>query len=102
MLKGNNCRCFFGAIEEEEQSIQNQDDKAKKQKKVVCACTTVLDSNSVLGIYNVTTLKEHRKKGYAFQMLIECLKRAKETGAIDLVCLQSSQLGYQIYKRLGF
>ncbi len=55
----------------------------------------------VAGIYNIATLTGARRKGIGSAMTREPLIRAKEAG-YDVAVLEASELGFPIYKRLGF
>ena len=61
----------------------------------------IVTTGSVVGIYFVTTLEQHRGKGYG-----QALTWAAVSGGCDRGCslasLQSSQLGFSVYRRMGF
>jgi RimJ/RimL family protein N-acetyltransferase len=59
-----------------------------------------LDAN-VAGIYQILTLPEFRKRGFATQMMHFLLKTAKEAG-YHFATLQTSKQGLSIYKKGGF
>src|SRR5687767_14468630 len=77
MQRAKRWKCFVGMVEEEEGKREGEKKRVMKMKPV-CACTSFLDSNSVLGIYKVTTLREYRKNGYGLKLMRECLKVSKE------------------------
>ena len=53
------------------------------------------------GLYNVTTVPEFRRRGYAAAMTAVALEEADRRGH-DLAVLGSSQMAIGIYQRLGF
>ena len=69
--------------------------------KPVATAATVRGSG-VLGVYNVATLPQFRKIGYAEALMRQCLAReATENGTVPLV-LQSTASGLSLYERMGF
>jgi GNAT superfamily N-acetyltransferase len=63
--------------------------------------TTLLLAAGVAGIYNVATLPEARGKGIATALVAAALREGREAGYRAGV-LQSSEMGYRVYERLGF
>lgn len=58
-------------------------------------------SDGVMGIYNIATMPEFRRKGYGRLMTIDLILRgtkAKVKGST----LQSSEMGKRVYEKLGF
>lgn len=55
----------------------------------------------VAGIYNVATLPEARGKGAGSAVSYVPLREAHQAG-YEIGTLQSSKLGYSVYRRLGF
>ncbi|OLS29243.1 MAG: hypothetical protein HeimC2_00900 [Candidatus Heimdallarchaeota archaeon LC_2] len=58
-------------------------------------------ANDVMGIYNIATIPEYRKRGYGRLMTTDLIIRginAKVRGSI----LQSSEMGKGVYEKLGF
>jgi ribosomal protein S18 acetylase RimI-like enzyme len=55
----------------------------------------------VVGIFSVATPPEHRRCGYASQLVAEVCRRAFADGA-TLAFLQASPMGSSVYRRLGF
>lgn len=60
----------------------------------------VLDSG-VAGIYAVATIPEVRRKGIGEIMTVMPLNEARQNG-YRVGILQSSSLGYSLYKKIGF
>jgi GNAT superfamily N-acetyltransferase len=66
------------------------------------ACSTVyLGEDDVAGIWNVATLPEARGKGIGTAVTWEACCEAKQRGYQHAVLL-SSEMGYNVYQRLGF
>jgi ribosomal protein S18 acetylase RimI-like enzyme len=65
------------------------------------AISTVIYCAGVAGIYDVCTLKEARGKGIGRTMTLNPLVDAKSNG-YQLAILHSSDLGKNLYKRIGF
>lgn len=55
----------------------------------------------VAGIYNVATLPKARGKGLGAALTCRALRDAREMG-YHIAILQSSELGFNLYKKLGF
>lgn len=66
----------------------------------VSTSAMVLDSG-VAGIYAVSTLPIARRKGIGARMTIDPLEEARQRG-YRVGILQSSTMGYSLYKRIGF
>jgi len=65
------------------------------------ATATVLYSDGVAGIYNIATLPEARGRRMGSMMTAAPLIDARERG-YKVGILHSTQMGYNVYKRLGF
>lgn len=64
--------------------------------------TTLLHLNKkAAGIYFVSTLAEHRKKGIGLNLVMATMHFAKQAGT-QFVTLQSSPDGLRVYKQAGF
>jgi ribosomal protein S18 acetylase RimI-like enzyme len=55
----------------------------------------------VTGVFNVATPPEHRGRGYGSAVTSRVLRDAFDAGS-QLAFLQTSELGYGVYRRLGF
>lgn len=65
------------------------------------AVSTVLYRAGVAGVFNVATLKEWRGKGLGAAVTLEPLRDARAKG-YQVGTLQSSDMGFKVYQRLGF
>jgi GNAT superfamily N-acetyltransferase len=64
-------------------------------------CLTMLQVGTDAGIFMVGTIPEARGRGLARRLLLHALHDARGAGA-TVSTLQSSRLGYPVYRRLGY
>jgi ribosomal protein S18 acetylase RimI-like enzyme len=62
----------------------------------------VVVTGNVLGVYNVATLPEHRRRGYGEAVMRFALDRARERSGSSRTILQSTQQGLRLYERIGY
>lgn len=65
------------------------------------SCASVFYATGVTGIYAVSTLPEARRQGIGSAITLRALLDARERG-YRVGMLQSSEMGYNVYRRLGF
>ena len=65
------------------------------------ATVTLFEGGRAAGIYNVGTLPGFRNRGIGSAMTWASLQEANERGQ-ELVVLQASEMGYPIYRKMGF
>jgi GNAT superfamily N-acetyltransferase len=62
---------------------------------------TGVRTGDAVGVYNVATPSEHRRKGYGARATAHVVRLGFEAGA-SFAYLQSSEMGFTVYERLGF
>ncbi len=72
-----------------------------RKKGQAIGTAMVLESNGVVGIHGVGIIPDFRKQGYAEEVMAVLLNNAIAKN-IKLATLQSSAMGKNIYKKLGF
>ncbi|MET1231353.1 MAG: GNAT family N-acetyltransferase [Candidatus Limnocylindrales bacterium] len=60
-----------------------------------------LRTGRTIGVYNIATVPEVRKRGYGAAMTTRIVDDAVAAGC-DVAVLQASEMGFAIYKRLGY
>jgi ribosomal protein S18 acetylase RimI-like enzyme len=65
------------------------------------SCASVFYATGVAGIYMVETVAEARRQGIGSAITLQALLDARERG-YRVGLLQSSEMGYEVYRRLGF
>jgi ribosomal protein S18 acetylase RimI-like enzyme len=67
----------------------------------VATAATVLGAGAV-GVYNVATLPEARRRGYGEAVMRHALADARRLHGLQRSVLQSTPAGHRIYERMGY
>jgi GNAT superfamily N-acetyltransferase len=73
---------------------------ARLEGRPAC-CLTIVREGEDAGVFLVGTIPEARGRGLARRLLLHALHAARAAGA-TVSTLQSSRLGYPVYRRLGY
>ena len=65
------------------------------------ATSTLVASHRVAGVYNISTLEGHRRKGYGTALSWHAIARGTELRA-NIASLQATEMGAPLYERMGF
>lgn len=65
------------------------------------SCGTLLQRDGVAGVYSIATVEDHRGRGIGTDMTWEVLRAGRESGC-QIGVLQSSEMGYPVYEKMGF
>ncbi len=71
-----------------------------RSEPVTTAATVT--ANGVVGVYNVSTLPGHRRRGMGEALMRFALDRARERSGIERTILQSTSHGLRLYERMGY
>ncbi len=63
--------------------------------------STLLLTDGMAGIYDVSSIPSARGKGFGRAITLASLVEAQARG-YRYVCLQATQMGFPLYKRIGF
>lgn len=74
---------------------------ARLDGRVVGCALAVRDESGVVGVYNVAVAPSHRRRGYGTALTAAALDVGAAAGCHTGV-LQSSEIGYSVYERMGF
>jgi ribosomal protein S18 acetylase RimI-like enzyme len=66
------------------------------------AIVAIVAAGGVIGVYSLGTMPEHRRKGYAEALLRKAVDEVSRRTGFERVILQSTEAGYDLYKRIGF
>ena len=62
----------------------------------------IVAGGDAIGVYNVATLPEHQRRGYAEAVMRFALNEATRDLGIERSILQSTPAGLQLYRRMGY
>jgi predicted GNAT family acetyltransferase len=65
------------------------------------AASTLVQTGSTAGIYNVATVNAFRRRGIGEAMTWHCVSYGLDSGC-SLAVLQASSMGRPVYERMGF
>jgi GNAT superfamily N-acetyltransferase len=66
------------------------------------AIIATVETPGALGIYSLATLPEFRRQGIAEALLRAVVERQEQTSGPRAIVLQATELGYRMYRRVGF
>jgi len=66
------------------------------------AIVAVVVAGGAIGIYSLATLPIHRRRGYGEALLRAAVEDTRATTGIEPLVLQSTEAGYELYRRMGF
>jgi ribosomal protein S18 acetylase RimI-like enzyme len=69
--------------------------------EAVCTTAIVMGADAV-GVYNVATVPEHRRRGYGEALMRHAMAKAQRAHGVEQAVLQSTPAGYKLYERMGF
>src|SRR5512139_2438338 len=64
--------------------------------------TAVIEAAGAIGIYSVATLPPYRGKGHAEALMRHAVGEMRQRGVGGPIVLQSSPMGFELYRKLGF
>jgi GNAT superfamily N-acetyltransferase len=65
------------------------------------ATSVAVVTGDVVGVYSVEVNREYRRRGIGAAMTLAAVDVGRRSGA-SIACLQSTRMGYSVYRRLGF
>ncbi|MBZ5584161.1 MAG: GNAT family N-acetyltransferase [Acidobacteriia bacterium] len=71
------------------------------QGQPVSTAALVMGGGAV-GVYNVATLPEYRRRGYGEAVMRRALEEARREHGIERSILQSTPAGFRLYERMGY
>jgi ribosomal protein S18 acetylase RimI-like enzyme len=66
------------------------------------AIVAIVVAAEAIGVYSLATDPSHRRRGYAESVMRAAVQDAQERTGIERVVLQSTEVGYPLYRRMGF
>ena len=66
------------------------------------AIVALVETEDAIGIYSLATHPGHRRKGYGEALLRAVVAQAEQRSGPRKTVLQASEVGYSLYRRLGF
>jgi GNAT superfamily N-acetyltransferase len=69
--------------------------------RAVAICALVAEAG-VIGVYSLATMPDYRRRGYGEALLRKASSMVAERTGLQSLCLQSTEAGYELYKRMGF
>jgi ribosomal protein S18 acetylase RimI-like enzyme len=64
--------------------------------------TAIVMGADAVGVYNVATVPEQRRRGYGEALMRHAVEEAQRKHGVEQVILQSTPAGYKLYERMGF
>ncbi len=66
------------------------------------ATTAVVVASNAIGIYSVSTLPQHRRKGYAERLMRDVIASYRKSHGLETTVLQATRAGMPMYTKMGY
>ncbi len=66
------------------------------------ATVATVTAAGVVGVYNVATLPQHRRRGHGEAVMRYALERARQESGCERTILQATEYGFPLYLSMGY